>query len=44
MMTTMYDLQVTQVEERHKKSQYDVKEYVLGLAEVRKILNEEDLN
>ena len=35
----MSEFQVTQVEERHKTLQSDVKEYVLGLAEVRKMLN-----
>ena len=40
----MSEFQVTQVEERHKTLQSDVKEYVLGLAEVRKMLNEENLD
>ena len=40
----MSHFQVTKVEERHKKLQSDVKEYVLGLAEVRKMLNEEDIH
>ena len=40
----MSHFQVTKVEERHKKLQSDVKEYVLGLAEVCKMLNEEDLD
>ena len=42
-MTMMSDFQVTQVEERHTKIQSDVKEYVLGLAEYRKMINDEDL-
>ena len=44
MMTMMYDFQVTQVEEIQKQLQSDVKEYVLGLAEVFKIPNEEYLD
>ena len=43
MMTMMSDFQVTQIEERHKKLLSDVKQYVLGLAEVCKILSKEDL-
>ena len=43
-MTMMYDFQVTQVEEIQKQLQSDVKEYVLGLAEVCKIPNEEYLD
>ena len=43
-MTMISDLQVNQIEERHKTLQYDVKEYLLGLAEVYKILNKEDLD
>ena len=43
-MTMMSDFQVIQIEEIHKTLQSDVKEYVLGLAEVCKILNKEDLD
>ena len=38
----MSDFQVTPIEERYKNLQSDVKEYVLGLAEVYNILNKED--
>ena len=44
MITMMSDFQVTQVEERHKTLQSDMKQYVLGLAEVCKMLSEEDLD
>ena len=44
MMAIMSDFQVTQIEERHTKIKSDVKEYVLALAEVCKILNEVDLD
>ena len=44
MMTILSDFQVTQIEERHTKIKSDVKEYVLALAEVCKILNEVDLD
>ena len=40
----MSDFQVTQIEKRHKKLKYDMKEYVLRLVEVCKILNNEDLD
>ena len=44
MTTMMSDFQITKIEERHKKLQSDVKEYVLGLAEVCKILSKEDFD
>ena len=44
MITMMSDFQVTQVEETHKTLQYDERKYVLGLAEVCKILNEDDID
>ena len=44
MITMMSDFQVTQVEERHKTLQYDEREYALGLAEVRKILDEDGID
>ena len=44
MITMMFDFQVTQVEERHKTLQSDMKQYVLGLAEVCKILDEDGID
>ena len=44
MMTIMSDFQVTQIKERHKTLQYNVKEYVLGLSEVCKMINREDFD
>ena len=44
MMTIVSDFQFTQVEERHKIWKSNVKEYVLGLADVRKILEKVDLH
>ena len=40
MVTMMSDFKVTKAEERHEKLQSRVKEYVLGLAEFCKMLNE----
>ena len=44
MMTIISDFKVTQVKEKHKKMQSDVKDYVLGLVDARKKMNEEDLD